>query len=42
MKPRRNLRTLLQVLGLLRRKAIKPERLQLIGAALEAPARPWL
>jgi hypothetical protein len=42
MKPSRNLRTLLQVLGLLRRKAIKPERLQLIGAALEAPARPWL
>jgi hypothetical protein len=42
MKPRKNLRTLLQVLGLLRRKAITPERLKLIAAALEAPARPWL
>jgi catechol-2,3-dioxygenase len=42
MKPRKSLRTLLSVLGLLRRKAITPERLQLIAAALEAPARPWL
>jgi hypothetical protein len=42
MKPRKNLRTLLSVLGLLRRKAITPERLKLIAAALEAPARPWL
>jgi hypothetical protein len=42
MKPKKNLRTVLQVLGLLRRKAITPERLKLIAAALEAPARPWL
>jgi hypothetical protein len=42
MKPKKNLRTVHQVLGLLRRKAITPERLKLIAAALEAPARPWL
>jgi hypothetical protein len=42
MKPRKNLRTVLQVLKLLRRKAITPQRLKLIGAALDAPARPWL
>jgi hypothetical protein len=42
MKPRKNLGTLLHVLGLLRRKAITPERLKLISAALDAPARPWL
>jgi hypothetical protein len=42
MKPNKNLRTLLQVLRLLRRKAITTERLKLIGAALDAPARPWL
>src|SRR5450755_1256187 len=34
MKPRKNLGTLLHVLGLLRRKAITPERLKLISAAL--------
>jgi len=42
MKPRKSLGTLLHVLGLLRRKAITPERLKLISAALDAPARPWL
>jgi hypothetical protein len=42
MKPKKNLRTVLHVLGLLRRKEITPERLKLIGAALVAPARPWL
>jgi hypothetical protein len=42
MKPKKNLRTLLQVLRLLRRQAITTERLKLIGAALDAPARPWL
>lgn len=42
MKPRKNLGTVLHVLGLLRRKAITPERLKLINAALDAPARPWL
>jgi len=42
MKPKKNLRTLLQVLKLVRRKAITPQRLKLLGAALDAPARPWL
>ena len=42
MKPKKNLRTLLHVLKLLRRKAITPQRLKLLGAALDAPARPWL
>jgi len=42
MLPRKNLRTLLHVLGLLRRKKITPQRLKLIAAALETPARPWL
>jgi hypothetical protein len=41
MKPQKNLRTLLHVLGLLRRKAIAPQRLKLLGQALDAPARPW-
>jgi hypothetical protein len=41
MKPKKNLRTLLRVLGLLRRKAITLKRLKLIGQALDAPARPW-
>ena len=41
LKPKKNLRTLVRVLGLLRRKAITPKRLKLIGQALEAPARPW-
>jgi hypothetical protein len=31
----------LHVLGLLRRKAIAPQRLKLLGQALDAPARPW-
>jgi hypothetical protein len=41
LKPKKNLRTLVRVLGLLRRKAITPQRLKLIGQALDAPARPW-
>jgi hypothetical protein len=41
MKPRKNLRNLVHVLGLLRRKAITPARLKLLSAALDAPARPW-
>jgi hypothetical protein len=41
MKPKKNLRTLLRVAGLLRRKAITPQRLKLLGEALDAPARPW-
>jgi hypothetical protein len=41
MKPQKNLRTLLRIAGLLRRKAITPARLKLLSAALEAPARPW-
>ena len=41
IKPKKNLRSLLRVLGLLRRKAITLKRLKLIGQALDAPARPW-
>lgn len=41
MKPRKNLGTLLKVFKLLRRKAITTKRLKLLGAALDAPARPW-
>ncbi len=41
MKPKKNLRTLWQVLGLLHRRAITPQRLKLLGQALDAPARPW-
>ena len=42
MKPKKSLRTLLQLLKLLRRKAITPQRLKFLSAALDAPARPWL
>ena len=42
MKPKKNLQTLLHVLKLVRRKAISPQRLKLMSAALDAPARPWL
>lgn len=42
MKPQKNLPTLLRLLKLIRRKAITPQRLQLLSAALDAPARPWL
>lgn len=42
MKPNKNLRTLLRVLKLLRSRALAPERLKQLGAALDAPARPWL
>jgi catechol 2,3-dioxygenase-like lactoylglutathione lyase family enzyme len=41
MKPKKNLRTLLKVVGLLSRGAITPGRLKLLGQALDAPARPW-
>lgn len=41
MKPQKTLGTLWRVLGLLRRKAISPQRLKLLGQALDAPARPW-
>lgn len=42
MKPQKNLPTLLRLLRLIRRKAITPQRLKLLSAALDAPARPWL
>jgi predicted RNA-binding protein YlxR (DUF448 family) len=42
MKPKKNLRTLLHVLKLVHRKAITPQRLKYLSAALDAPARPWL
>ena len=41
MKPSKSLSTLLKVLRLLRRKAITLQRLKLLGAALDVPARPW-
>ena len=42
MKPQKNLRTVLRLLSLIRRKLITPQRLKLLSAALDAPARPWL
>lgn len=42
MKPRNNLKTLLHVAGLLRRKAITPQRLKLLKQAFAVRARPWL
>jgi len=42
MKPKKNLRTLLQVLKLVLRGDITPQHLKLLSAALGAPARPWL
>ena len=41
MKPKKNLRTLVHLLGLIRRKAISPQRLKLLSQALDTPARPW-
>ena len=41
MRPKKDLRTILRILGLLRRKEITLERLKLISQALDAPARPW-
>ena len=41
IKPKKDLRTLLRVLGLLRRRQITLQRLKLISQALDAPARPW-
>src|SRR4030095_15629454 len=42
MKPGKNLRTLLTVLKLLRQRRITPQRLKLLAAAADTPARPWL
>lgn len=42
MKPAMNLRTLIRLLGLIRRKAITPQRLKLLAGAMAMPARPWL
>lgn len=42
MKPQKNVRTILRIIALLRRKAITTDRLKLLSAALDAPARPWL
>lgn len=42
MKPKMNLRTLLRIVRLLLAKRITVERLKLISATLNAPARPWL
>jgi catechol 2,3-dioxygenase-like lactoylglutathione lyase family enzyme len=41
MKPRKNLRSLLRIASLLRRKAITAQRLKLLNQALGTPARPW-
>lgn len=41
MKPKKDLRNLLRIAGLLRRKAITLQRLKLLGQALDGPARPW-
>jgi len=41
MKPQMNLRTLLRIVRLLQAKRITVQRLKLISAALNAPARPW-
>lgn len=42
MKPKKNLRTLAHVLGLLLRKRLTARQLKLMVAALDAPARPWM
>lgn len=42
MKPKKTLRNLLRIAGHLRAKRLTPQRLKLIAAALDAPARPWL
>lgn len=41
MKPRKNLRSALLVLRLLREKRITVQRLKLLAQAMGAPARPW-
>lgn len=41
MKPQKSLRNLWRVLGLLRRKAITPQRLRLLSQAMAVQARPW-
>lgn len=42
MKPRKDLRTLLQIFKLIRSKRLTVQKLKLLGKALDAPARPWL
>ena len=42
MKPKMNLRTLLRIARLLHAKRLTVQRLKLISAALNTPARPWL
>jgi hypothetical protein len=42
MKPKKDLPTLLRVLGLLRRKQLTTRQLKLMATALDAPARPWM
>ena len=42
MKPQKNLRTLLHIARQLHKKRLTTQRLKLISAALDAPARPWL
>lgn len=42
MKPRKNLRNIARILGHLRKGRLTTERLKLLSAALDAPARPWL
>jgi len=41
MKPRKNLRTALRVIRLLREKRITVQRLKLLAQAMDAPARAW-
>jgi hypothetical protein len=42
MKPKKDLSTLLRLVKLVRSRRLTLERLKLLGAALDAPARPWL
>ena len=42
MLPRKNLSTVWRIVRLLLAKRLTPQRVKLVGQALEAPARPWL
>jgi hypothetical protein len=42
MKPKKDLPTLLRLLRLVRSRRLTLDRLKLLGAAFDAPARPWL
>jgi catechol-2,3-dioxygenase len=42
MKPKKDLKSLLRIAGLLWRKKLTVQRLKLVSQALDAPARPWL